>query len=172
MNLQDGSDGKESACNAGDPCSIPGLGRSPGRWHDNPLQYSCLENPLGQRSLAGNSPWGCKELDMTERLSTAHSTGELSTIPLSNIAPKRYFVGCFVSLITSSSELGMPQICYLFYMIYVCLCITYKNSKKCSSPKKPFLLTWEIHYPHFKCMFLNNLLVFENRRRIVWLFKL
>ena len=41
----------------------------------NPLQYSCLENPHGQRSLAVYRPWGCKESDMTERLSTAqHST--------------------------------------------------------------------------------------------------
>ena len=39
-----GSDGKESACNAGDPSSVPGLGRSPGKGHGNPLQYSCLEN--------------------------------------------------------------------------------------------------------------------------------
>ena len=37
---------KESACNAGDPGSIPGLGRSPGEGHGNPLQYSCLENPM------------------------------------------------------------------------------------------------------------------------------
>ena len=37
------SDGKESACNAGDPGSIPGLGRSPGEGNGNPLQYSCLE---------------------------------------------------------------------------------------------------------------------------------
>ena len=35
----------------------------------NPLQYSCLKNPRGQRSLAGYSPWGCKESDTTERLS-------------------------------------------------------------------------------------------------------
>ena len=40
-----GSDGQESACNAGDPGSVPGLGRSPGGGHGNPLQYSCLENP-------------------------------------------------------------------------------------------------------------------------------
>ena len=40
------SDGKESACNAGDPFSIPGLGRSPGEWNGYPLQYSCLENPM------------------------------------------------------------------------------------------------------------------------------
>ena len=64
-----GSEGKESACNAGDLVSIPGSGRSPGEGHDNPLQYSCLENPHGQRTLAIYSPWGCKELDMTEGLS-------------------------------------------------------------------------------------------------------
>ena len=52
--------GKESACNAGDPGSIPGLGRSPGEGTGNPLQYSCLENPHGQRRLAGYSPWDHK----------------------------------------------------------------------------------------------------------------
>ena len=48
--------------------SIPGLGRSPGAGHGNPLEYSGLENPCGQRSLAGYSPWGCKEPNMTEQL--------------------------------------------------------------------------------------------------------
>ena len=41
-----GSDGKESACNAGDPCSIPVSGRSPGEGNGNPLQYSCLGNSM------------------------------------------------------------------------------------------------------------------------------
>ena len=41
-----GSVGKESACNSGDMGSIPGLGRSPGEGNGNPLQYSCLENPM------------------------------------------------------------------------------------------------------------------------------
>ena len=41
-----GSDGKKSACNAGDQGLIPGLGRSPGEGNDNPLQYSCLENSM------------------------------------------------------------------------------------------------------------------------------
>ena len=41
-----GSEGKASACNAGDPGSIPGLGRSPGEGNGNPLQYYCLENPM------------------------------------------------------------------------------------------------------------------------------
>ena len=42
----DGSDGQESACNAGDPSSIPESGRSPGEGNGNPLQYSCLENSM------------------------------------------------------------------------------------------------------------------------------
>ena len=41
-----GSDSKASACNAGDPGSIPGSGRSPGEGNGNPLQHSCLENPM------------------------------------------------------------------------------------------------------------------------------
>ena len=61
-----GSDGKESSHNSGDPGLIPELGRSPGGGHGNPLQYSCLENPHGQRSLAGYSPGGHKGLDMAE----------------------------------------------------------------------------------------------------------
>jgi len=64
-----GSDSKESTCNVGDLGSVPGLGRSPGGGHGNPLQYSCLENPHGQRSLADYSPWGSKEVDTTEQLS-------------------------------------------------------------------------------------------------------
>ena len=53
--------GKESACNAGDPALIPGLGRSSGGGHGNPLHYSCLENLHGQQSLVGYSPSGHKE---------------------------------------------------------------------------------------------------------------
>ena len=70
LGFPSGSGGKVSACNVGDPGSIPGLGRSPGGGHDHPLQYSCLENPHRQRSLAGYSPWGHKESDLTEQLST------------------------------------------------------------------------------------------------------
>ena len=50
-----------SAGAAGDLGSIPGLGRCPGGGHGNPLQCSCLENPYGQRSLVGYSPWGRQE---------------------------------------------------------------------------------------------------------------
>ena len=44
------------------------VGKIPWRRHGNPLQYSCLENPYGQRSLAGCSPWGRKESDTTKQL--------------------------------------------------------------------------------------------------------
>ena len=46
LGLLGGSDGKVSSYNAGDPGSIPGLGRSPGEGNGNPLQYSCLKNPM------------------------------------------------------------------------------------------------------------------------------
>ena len=46
LGLPGGSDSKESVCNAGDLSLIPGLGRSPGGGNGNPLQYSCLENPV------------------------------------------------------------------------------------------------------------------------------
>jgi len=62
----------------GDLGSIPDLGRSPGGGHSNPYQYSCLENPHGQRSLMGYGPQGHKESDRPEQLSTAqqHSQEE------------------------------------------------------------------------------------------------
>ena len=58
------SGGNDSACNAEDWGSIPGLGRSPGEENGNPLQYSCLENPKVGGALEGYSPWG----HMTERV--------------------------------------------------------------------------------------------------------
>ena len=64
-----GSDSKESAYNTGDLGSIPGLGRSPGGGHGNPLQYSCLENPMSRGSCRGTVP-GVTELDTTEWLSS------------------------------------------------------------------------------------------------------
>ena len=58
-----GSDSKESACNAGDLGSIPLLGRSSGEGNGNPLQCSCLENPMNRGVWWAR---GCKESDITE----------------------------------------------------------------------------------------------------------
>ena len=53
VGFPDDSDGKESTCNVEHLGSIPGLGRSPRKGNGNPLQYSCLENPMDRVSLAG-----------------------------------------------------------------------------------------------------------------------
>ena len=71
------ANGKEPNCNEGDLGSIPGLRRSPGEGHGNPLQYSCLDNPQGQRGLVGYSPWGHR---VRHDWATKHSAAiELST---------------------------------------------------------------------------------------------
>ena len=57
MGFPGGSDGKESACNAGELDSVPESGRSPGEGNGYPLLYSCLENSMDR-------PWSCKESDM------------------------------------------------------------------------------------------------------------
>ena len=62
-----GSDGKESSCNAGDQGSIPGLGRSPGEGHSNPLQHSCLENSMDRGAWQG-TVHGVTELSIPEQL--------------------------------------------------------------------------------------------------------
>ena len=67
-----------NAEDAGDTGSIPGSERSPGGANSNPLQYFLPGKFRGQRSLAGYSPWGRKESDTTERLSTAHTASLLT----------------------------------------------------------------------------------------------
>ena len=64
--------GKESTCVSGDTGDRGSLGRSHGEGNGNPLQYSYLENLHGQKSLAGYSPCGHKESDMTERAHSLH----------------------------------------------------------------------------------------------------
>ena len=66
--LVGGLDGKESACNVRDLGLITGLGRCPGKGCGYPLQCSCLENSMDKRTMAGYSPWDCKELDTAEQL--------------------------------------------------------------------------------------------------------
>ena len=69
------SDGKESACNAGDLGLIPGLGRSPGGGHGNPLQYSCLENPMDRGAWQATD----HEVPKSQTQLTKHTTEWLST---------------------------------------------------------------------------------------------
>ena len=73
MGFPDGSDGKESACNAEDPDSIPGSERYPGEGNVNPLQYSCLENTM-TRGACWATVHGITKSDMTEQLAHTHKT--------------------------------------------------------------------------------------------------
>ena len=104
---------KASSCNAGDLGSIPGLGRSPGGGCGNPLQYSCLENPLGPRSLVGYSPCGCKESDMTERLSThTHITAtQLSLLLMQrDFRKKWHLLHCSVTSLVAQTVKRLPTV--------------------------------------------------------------
>ena len=65
MEVTGGSVVKTLPANAGDAGLIPGSDRSPGEGNGNPLLYSHMENPHGQRSLESYNPWGPKELDVT-----------------------------------------------------------------------------------------------------------
>ena len=98
LGFPSGLDGTESVGNAGDLGSMSGLGISPRGRHGNPLQYSCLENFHGQRSLEGYSPWGHKQVDTAEAIKHSRAQGEreftvfnimLSSGILCNIQPSK-----------------------------------------------------------------------------------
>ena len=72
-----GSDGKESTCDAGDVGLIPGLGSSPWGGHGNPLQYSCLENPMDTGAWQAIFQWSCR---VRHYWVTKHSTAVLDNI--------------------------------------------------------------------------------------------
>ena len=63
--------GKETACNVGDLGSIPGLGRSPEEGNGNPLQYSCLENPMDRGTWQATVHRIAKSLTQLKQLGTA-----------------------------------------------------------------------------------------------------
>ena len=75
LNFPCGSEGKASAYNAGDRGLVPGSGRFPGEGHGNPLQYSCLENPV-DRGAWWATVHGVAELDMTEATQHACMHGQ------------------------------------------------------------------------------------------------
>ena len=104
-----GSDNKESAWNAGDLGSIPGLGRHPGEGRGGPLQCSCLENP-GQRSLAGCSAWTAKS---QTRLSDWHTSLSLNYTDA---------IGCHCRVLYSADNYTMSTgiTFWLFYCKHCC----------------------------------------------------
>ena len=74
MGFLGGSDGKESACSAGDPGSSPGLGRYPGEGNGNLLQHSCLGNPMDRGAWWATVPGVTKGSDMTMTKTTTNNS--------------------------------------------------------------------------------------------------
>ena len=87
-----GSDGKEYACNAGEPGSIPGSGRSPGEGNGLPLQYSCLKNSVDRGA------WQSTVHYTTEGVTLPHFFSLPSTIPLAAPSPSTTSRGLFFAL--------------------------------------------------------------------------
>ena len=84
-----GSEGKASACDAGDPGSIPGLGRSPREGNGNPLHYSCLENPMDRGAWWATVRRVTKSQtqlsDYTLSLNLSHITRDFILLPLAYV---------------------------------------------------------------------------------------
>ena len=111
-----GWNGKESTCNLGHLGLIPGLGRSPAWGYGNPLQYSCLKNPYGQRSLAGYSPWGHKELDMTD-INATLSICLILFFPLC-VYKSILYIPCSLKIIDSASQTRAFDIILDVHLLY------------------------------------------------------
>ena len=106
------SDGKESACNAGGLGSIPGLGRSPGEGNGNPLQCSCLKNPMDRGFCQAIVQGGLKELNTTERLTLSFFTWKMEAA-----SPKK------TQLL--NAELIYFQMSVIYLTVFFLICTTY-----------------------------------------------
>ena len=120
-----GSAGKEFACNAGDLGWISELGRSPGVGHGNPLQYSCLENSHGQRSLVGYSPWCCQ---VRQDWVTKHDLTNDVELLFMNATDHSYIF---------FAEMSVQILCCCWVAKS---CLTLCNTMDCSLPGFPILL--------------------------------
>ena len=106
---------KNLPANAEDISLIPGLGRSPGGGNSNPLGYSCLKNSMDRGAWGNYSSCGCKELDTSERLSTAQHiadshccTAGTNTTFYSNYTPLTLLVGMQTSTATMENSVEIP----------------------------------------------------------------
>ena len=115
--------GQESACNAGDAVLIPGSGRSPGGGDGNPLQYSCLKNPMGRGASPGTVHW-VTESDMTE---AAEQTGMFGSVQLLSMYLYLYLVlftliSLYLCLSVSLSSILLAVFFLLGYE-FGCMCV-------------------------------------------------
>ena len=130
-----GSDGKESACNAGDLGSMPGSEGNPGEGNGNPLQCSCLESSMDRGNhQATYSSCDCKKLDTTDRLTVSfpsyvpmyiqiHKVGELWRI-LQTLSWLSWLIGFVFGILTHGSQRGtsyLNRMQFPFQLLLLCL---------------------------------------------------
>ena len=117
------SDGRESACNAGNLSSIPRLGRSPGEGNGYPLHYSYLENSMDRGARqATYSSWGCKQTDTTEQHSLFIHISILFQILLHIVLNRGWSrVPCAIEQVLVG---------YLFYIQW-CVCVSSRLLNMC-----------------------------------------
>ena len=114
MGFPGGSDSKEFTCNAEDLGSVPGLGRSPAGGHSNPLQYSCLENAHGQRSLEG-----CKCMELESRTGLRDSTAQplFCAPPHQRGHPHAFPLGVHLCVTCLNFSVCSPTCCAMFLKV-------------------------------------------------------
>ena len=128
LSFPGGSDGKESACNAEDPGSIPGLGRSPGEGHGYPLQYSGLENPMDRGA------WGATVHGVAKSQTRLSDNGNFMPKPLEEtlncLAQWLYHFGFPLAVYEDSSfSTSSPAPCYYkFLILAIQVCMKWHHS--------------------------------------------
>ena len=156
MGFPGDSDGKESACNTGDPGSIPGSGKSPGEGNDNPLQYSCLENSMDRGA------WWAVVLGVTKNRTRLSDFHFLSKKSLPDLESQRCSYVFFVRFYNFRSIFKLK--------IQVKFCIRYElGAKKAyfayGKPSRIFLACFVFYYDgHLRN---NNLILKEIKRNLV-----
>ena len=122
---------KEPICSAGDLGLIHGLGRSHGRGHGIPLQYSCLENSMDRGAWWAYSPWGRKESDTTEWACTHNTSKETKGVNMRRLTELRVLL---------SGQSGQAQILGLFPVDYgntrLCSVLSQKELSKVHCPEQ------------------------------------
>ena len=117
-----GSVVKNLPANAED-LSVPASGRPPSGGNGNPLQYSCLKNPMDERSLVGCSPLGCRKLDKTERASSAPQEPGFSALQADSLPsepPGKPNNKSIINYITLGRTYKYINLCFRTVVVVIC----------------------------------------------------
>ena len=139
MSFPGGSDGKASACNVGDRGSIPGLGRSPGEGNGNPLQYSCLENPMEGGAWWATVHGVAKSRTGLSDFTSQHLIGSASSKVGFSWAQSTSYV--FLILWIDSCCFPRVVCLWMYYRIFICLLFCFSSSDHSSVDSSIFKIS-------------------------------